>query len=1124
MTYNFDSSSFSLDQAGLELSLNDFSFDPAQASQVQQRLQQQEQRQQQQQFQQQNHQRLQKLLLRDDPSQSIVIENQAQSQQSMNESASNAVSGAYTFRPTLAVDMMNPASVSASTTPVFQTHPDKVNNGGGLVGQSIQHQIQQQHRQQQLLLQQQQQRQQQQLLMQQQQQLQQFPHSQAQVPKEGARSQLLTPAGSEYYATDYSQYMSPLGIQPATTATETTVIMADQFEEEEVQFTPLISPAITPAHPYPNVPHPISTSNEIFSPLTSPALQPHRTSQIDYVSFSGQSFSSLPMQFQQAHQAQQQQMQQQLQQFQSQSQSQSQTQAQTQPQSDPSQALQQQPQFQQQQQQQNELMQQQLQTNPGIGAKHARVDTQSSSLMGQRPSMKRRTTVERTAGGLIPALPRSTGGPIRNALPKSSPALRPLVSHPISPATARKSTTGTGRPRSASAAAPISPMVMHFPGNGQPTPSPILTSTSQNGTPSYPQSQPSPSPHLVSNMNQLSMMPPSPALFALPASSMIPLQGSSMTLPSQQSQSLVQTPRQLSISHPVQSQQQKQQPSQDNQQTVNQQQHLAPQASQPPSSAALLKSTGYVANVPLAPLAPSIPGSNGEATADDNGSIPPTPSPAGSGSSKSSLAPVTPASLMNMSGSESTPTSSPKFGANTKARSLLTKSNQGSSEKSKGSKSNSSSSNSTSGSRRGGAKRHSHGVITTAGTLAPRTPGATAILAMPPPSGGFTLISPALKPTLMPQPSLHRGSIGGQAVLMSPRVQPTLVSPSLKPWLPGVSTTEAMARLASKSNYQNILDGDHTALGLSYNTDLHSGIELRRTSHKAAEQKRRDSLKHCFEDLRQMIPNIVDKAPSKVFLLKKSFDYICSLKSDLAQQDLVRAKIQAQEAYRLQALEAWMATLPENIPRPDMDLWKMSDEDLAKATAKEAAAARTAAEIAELSAAAVEAARVGNQPGGNKDGKSSNANGEKSGGSPGSAKGSAHSTGQGQSANANNNGHDGRGNVDDDDEESDDDDAPASVPNAASATNGSEPRSKANPKNIADPMSAGLRTAANGPTRRKARSHSGKRGQSSEEGVDQEDDDEEEEEEEEEEDDEDYDNEQGAIQDQEMTDVSDRPV
>src|SRR5690554_4188835 len=154
------------------------------------------------------------------------------------------------------------------------------------------------------------------------------------------------------------------------------------------------------------------------------------------------------------------------------------------------------------------------------------------------------------------------------------------------------------------------------------------------------------------------------------------------------------------------------------------------------------------------------------------------------------------------------------------------------------------------------------------------------------------------------------------------------------------------------TNHSYSLDDLDSALGLSYNTDLHSGIELRRTSHKAAEQKRRDSLKHCFEDLRQMIPNIVDKAPSKVFLLKKSFDYICSLKSDLAQQDLVRARIQAQEAYRLQALEAWMATLPENIPRPDMDLWKMSDEDLAKTTVKEASAVRIAAEIAELSSMA----------------------------------------------------------------------------------------------------------------------------------------------------------------------------
>ncbi|KAF9558534.1 hypothetical protein BGW38_009123, partial [Lunasporangiospora selenospora] len=154
-----------------------------------------------------------------------------------------------------------------------------------------------------------------------------------------------------------------------------------------------------------------------------------------------------------------------------------------------------------------------------------------------------------------------------------------------------------------------------------------------------------------------------------------------------------------------------------------------------------------------------------------------------------------------------------------------------------------------------------------------------------------------------------------------------------------------MARLASKSNYQNILDGDHTALGLSYNTDLHSGIELRRTSHKAAEQKRRDSLKHCFEDLRQMIPNIVDKAPSKVYLLKKSFDYICHLKAELAQKHLELAQCRVQETHHTLQLDQWF-----------LDLEQALGSDLEFETA------RISREIAEMSAAAVEMVRVGNQP------------------------------------------------------------------------------------------------------------------------------------------------------------------
>ncbi|KAF8950904.1 hypothetical protein BGZ46_004264 [Entomortierella lignicola] len=195
------------------------------------------------------------------------------------------------------------------------------------------------------------------------------------------------------------------------------------------------------------------------------------------------------------------------------------------------------------------------------------------------------------------------------------------------------------------------------------------------------------------------------------------------------------------------------------------------------------------------------------------------------------------------------------------------------------------------------------------------------------------------------------------------------------------------------------------ALGLSYNTDLHSGIELRRTSHKAAEQKRRDSLKNCFEDLRHMIPNIVDKAPSKVFLLKKSFDYICSLKSEIAQRDLHMARTLAQEDHFRSSLESWIATTIQSksnnsgddnlIAMPDLDSWKLPEEELDKITAKQIEAVKAAQEMAILSAAAVEAARIGNQPNGsNKEGKngkkvngssnSGNANGNKNAGGAGS--------------------------------------------------------------------------------------------------------------------------------------------
>lgn len=281
MTNNFDNTAFYLDPAGLELSLSDFAFDATQASRVQQHLQQQQHQQQllhqqhqhqqhqQKQQHQQEQQKLQNLLLRDDPSSSSEI--QSNNNNNSNDTSSSTVttsSGPYDFRPAMTMEMMNTSGTgSASTTPVFQTHPDKTDNtnhsnGNGNQAAASLQQLQQQHQQQQLLLQQQQQRQQQQLRQQQQQQLQQLPQTQAQLQaqaqveahahahqqnKDGSvRQNLLKPNGSDYYAgADYSQYqyMSPLGIQPDTSV-ETTMTMPEQFEEEAADSSEQLRPMV----------------------------------------------------------------------------------------------------------------------------------------------------------------------------------------------------------------------------------------------------------------------------------------------------------------------------------------------------------------------------------------------------------------------------------------------------------------------------------------------------------------------------------------------------------------------------------------------------------------------------------------------------------------------------------------------------------------------------------------------------------------------------------------------------------------------------------------------------------------------------------------------------------------
>ncbi|KAG1287106.1 hypothetical protein G6F66_010000 [Rhizopus arrhizus] len=163
--------------------------------------------------------------------------------------------------------------------------------------------------------------------------------------------------------------------------------------------------------------------------------------------------------------------------------------------------------------------------------------------------------------------------------------------------------------------------------------------------------------------------------------------------------------------------------------------------------------------------------------------------------------------------------------------------------------------------------------------------------------------SPGLPPEL--------SSPAGLRPLTSPRTLKPLISPSLKPNGHRLSTIEeetARALLTSKSNYENQKEGNGKTLGIDFTTTIQSGVEHRRSAHKAAEQKRRDVLKQSFDSLRKEVVEAmmeeelaeneaIDvkemrdskerdvKQMSKVVLLQHSYEYIVRLKSDNKKKD-----------------------------------------------------------------------------------------------------------------------------------------------------------------------------------------------------------------------------------------------
>ncbi len=121
-------------------------------------------------------------------------------------------------------------------------------------------------------------------------------------------------------------------------------------------------------------------------------------------------------------------------------------------------------------------------------------------------------------------------------------------------------------------------------------------------------------------------------------------------------------------------------------------------------------------------------------------------------------------------------------------------------------------------------------------------------------------------PTLAPQSSrktpqmLPRGTGRKRPSISSVQVSPALrpkISPNIKPLLPGgVSAAEDQASrlLATKSNYQNILEGN-TVPGVSYPSELSTNLTSKRTSHKIAEQGRRNRINSALQEIATLLPH-----------------------------------------------------------------------------------------------------------------------------------------------------------------------------------------------------------------------------------------------------------------------------
>ncbi|KAF2963435.1 hypothetical protein GQX73_g10128 [Xylaria multiplex] len=116
-------------------------------------------------------------------------------------------------------------------------------------------------------------------------------------------------------------------------------------------------------------------------------------------------------------------------------------------------------------------------------------------------------------------------------------------------------------------------------------------------------------------------------------------------------------------------------------------------------------------------------------------------------------------------------------------------------------------------------------------------------------------------PLMAPKGVRKRASISSVSPALLPRISPNIKP--LLPGTPGLSNEDSASRLlASKSNYQRILEGN-TMPGVTYPSELSTNLTSKRTSHKIAEQGRRNRINSALQEIATLLPKSILKESSE---------------------------------------------------------------------------------------------------------------------------------------------------------------------------------------------------------------------------------------------------------------------